>query len=82
MAEANGALNLGVFNNMNLKQIQEYNFVSLNMWCCSEVRKVVKLLSVIFPNHYIERVEAPTRKISFNRPVKMGEIEERIHNLI
>ena len=67
---------------MDLKQLQSYKFVSVHAFCCIESGKLAKTLPILFPDHKIIRIDDPIRKINFKQKVKMGELEQKLHNII
>lgn len=65
-----------------IEELQQYKFISIQAWCCTESAKMSRILPLLFPNHYIEHVNNPIRKIDFNQKVKMGELESQIYKII
>lgn len=67
---------------MNINKLQKYNFVSIHTFCCSEMIKFNKKIPLLFPNHKIDIINDPIRRVNFNGKVRMGEIEYRIYGII
>lgn len=67
---------------VDLKQLQSYKFVSVQVWCCMEAMKIMRLLPLLFIDHYVERISAPTRKINLNLKMRMGELEENVCGIV
>ena len=67
---------------MDFKELQSYNFVSMQMLCCTEIASVMKTIPDLFPQHHVCRVDNPLRRVDFRHSVRMGELEAKIHGLI
>ena len=67
---------------MDFEQLQSYKFVSVHPFCCTETRKLLKMLPKLFENHYTEIIHDPIRRINFSQKVQIGSIEERIYESV
>lgn len=67
---------------MTFDQLQTYNFISIHPFCCTEGRKIAKILPKLLPSHEVQRIDDPIRRINFKQKVRMGELESCIHGVI
>lgn len=67
---------------MDYQELQKYNVVSVQSYCCTEAPRISAVLPKLLPGHTVQLIKNPITRIDFKGNVRMGLVEAKLHGVI